>query len=76
MTIVDDFAKESVDLMAEHGISGQYCRACAGASCTVSRFAFGNSHRSGTGVQAGDEAKKWKFGDEMLSTIGCRTICA
>jgi hypothetical protein len=24
LTIVDDFTKESVDLVAEHGISGQY----------------------------------------------------
>lgn len=40
----DDFTKESIDLVAEHGISGTIRCACTGASCAVPRVTAGDSH--------------------------------
>ena len=44
LTIVDDFTRESIDLVAEHGISGQYVVRVLEQAAQVSWVALGNAY--------------------------------
>jgi putative transposase len=50
LTIVDDFTKESIDLVAEHGISGQYVVRVLERAAQFRGLPLAIRTRSGTGV--------------------------
>ena len=50
LTIVDDFTKEAIDIVVDHGISGQYVTRVLEAGGAVPGAAEEHPNRSGTGV--------------------------
>ncbi|AIO53560.1 integrase core domain protein [Burkholderia mallei] len=48
LTVVDDFTKEAVDIVVDHGISGSVCRSGIGPCSSLPWLSQGGANRPGT----------------------------
>ncbi|KOT15866.1 putative isrso14-transposase orfb [Burkholderia mallei] len=50
LTVVDDFTKEAVDIVVDHGISGFVCRSGIGPCSSLPWLSQGGANRPGTRI--------------------------